>query len=63
MCVYIKLFLEDLNPSPYPPQPTNIYTCEVTTIPGVHGGNRWHDLITPTNAHDYIVYMMHLTTT
>ena len=36
MCV--KLLPGDLNPDPYPPHPTNIYTYEVTTAPKVHGG-------------------------
>ena len=33
MCV--KLPLGDLNPSPYPPHPTSIYTCGVITAPRV----------------------------
>ena len=37
MCV--KFLPEDLNPGPCPPHPTNIYTCEVTTAPKVHGGS------------------------
>ena len=28
---------EDLNPGPYPPYLTSIYTCEVTTAPKVCG--------------------------
>ena len=38
----MKLSLGDLNPSPYPPHPTSIYTCGVTTTPkvcnGINGG-------------------------
>ena len=33
MCV--KLPSRDLNPDPYPPHPTNIYTCKVITAPKV----------------------------
>jgi len=36
MC--IKLPPGDLNPGPYPPHPTSIYTCGVTTASRVHGG-------------------------
>ena len=36
MCV--KLPLEDLNLDPYPPHPTNTYTCRVTITPKVCGG-------------------------
>ena len=34
MCV--KLSLKDLNPVPYPPHPTSIYTCGVTIAPKVY---------------------------
>lgn len=34
----VWLSSRDLNPCLYPPQLTNIYTCEVTTIPRVCGG-------------------------
>ena len=37
MCV--KLPLGDLNPASYPPHPTSIYTCGVTTAPRVRGGS------------------------
>ena len=37
MCV--KLPPEDLNPDPYPPHPTSIYTCVVSIAPRVCGGN------------------------
>ena len=33
MCV--KLPPRDLNPDPYPPHLTSVYTCEVTTTPRV----------------------------
>ena len=36
MCV--KFPPGDLNLSPYPPHPTSIYTCGVTTAPRVCGG-------------------------
>ena len=36
MCV--KLFPGDLNPDPYPPHPTSIYTCGVTTASRVCSG-------------------------
>ena len=36
MCV--KLPSGDLNPDLYPPHPTSIYTCGVTTTPRVRGG-------------------------
>jgi len=36
MC--IKLPPEDLNSDPYPPHPTNIYICGVTTAPRVCSG-------------------------
>ena len=36
MCV--KLPYEDLNSSPYPSHPTNIYICGVTTALRVRGG-------------------------
>ena len=36
MCV--KPSLGNLNPGPYPPHPTNIYTCGVTTSPRVRSG-------------------------
>ena len=35
MCV--KLPSRDLNPDPYPPHPTSIYTYGVTTAPRVRG--------------------------
>ena len=38
MCV--KLPPRDLNPGPYPPHPTSIYICEVTTALRVHGENK-----------------------
>ena len=38
MCV--KLHPEDLNPGPYHPHPTSIYTCGVTTTPRVRGGDK-----------------------
>ena len=28
--MYVKLPLRNLNSDPYPPHPTNTYTCEVT---------------------------------
>ena len=34
----LKLPLGDLNPSPYLPHPTIIYTCGVTIAPRVCGG-------------------------
>ena len=34
MCV--KLLFGDLNFNPYPPHPTSIYICEVTTTPRVN---------------------------
>ena len=37
MCV--KLSPEDLNPSPYPLNLTNTYTCGVTTAPRTRGGD------------------------
>ena len=37
--MYVKLPLEDLNLSPYPPHPTNIYTYRVTTESRVCGGD------------------------
>ena len=36
--MWVKLPLGDLNPSPYLPHPTSIYTCGVTTAPRVRGG-------------------------
>ena len=36
--MYMKLPLRDLNPNPYSPHPTSIYTCGVTTSPRVRGG-------------------------
>ena len=33
----MKLSPGDLNPDPYPPHPTSIYTCGVTTAPKVRG--------------------------
>ena len=36
----MKLPPGDLNPGPYPPLPTNTYTCGVTITPGVCGGER-----------------------
>ena len=36
MCV--KFPPGDLNPDPYPPHPTNIYTCEMTTALRICGG-------------------------
>ena len=36
MCV--KLPPRDLNPDPYPPHLTSVYTCEVTTTPRVYNG-------------------------
>ena len=36
MCV--KFSPENLNLGPYPPQPTNIYICEVTITLRVYGG-------------------------
>ena len=36
MC--LKLHLGDLNSSLWPPHPTSIYTCGVTTAPRVRGG-------------------------
>ena len=38
MCV--KLPLRDLNPGPYPPHSTSIYTCRVTTTPMVCSGRK-----------------------
>ena len=38
MCV--KLPYRDLNPDPYPSNPINIYTCEVTIAPRVCGGKK-----------------------
>ena len=35
--MYVKLPLGDY-PDPYPPHPTCIYTCRVTTAPMVCGG-------------------------
>ena len=35
MCV--KFPLENLNPNPYSPHPTNTYTCRVTTASRVRG--------------------------
>ena len=40
MCV--KFPPEDLNPDPYPPHLTSIYTCKVTTAPMVCGGKIIH---------------------
>ena len=37
MCV--KLPLGNLNPGPYPPHPTSIYTYGVTIVPRMCGGN------------------------
>ena len=37
MCV--KLSSGDLNPDPYPQQPTSIYTCKVTTASRVTSGH------------------------
>ena len=34
--MYVKLPLKDLNPDSYPPHPTSIYACNVTTAPKVH---------------------------
>ena len=36
MCV--KFPIGDLNPDPYPPHPTNVYICGVTTAPRVRDG-------------------------
>ena len=36
----MKLFSRDLNPSPYLPHPTSIYTCEVTTVPRTHDSEK-----------------------
>ena len=36
--MYVKFPPGDLNPNPYPPHPTNTYTCKVTTTPKVHSG-------------------------
>ena len=36
MCV--RLPLGNLNPGSYPPHPTSIYTCRVTTAPRACGG-------------------------
>ena len=36
--MYVKLPPENLNPSPYPPHPTNIYTFEIIISPMVCGG-------------------------
>ena len=36
--MYVKFPSGDLNPDPYPPHPTSIYTCEMTTAPRVCGG-------------------------
>ena len=36
MC--LKLLNKELNYGPYPPHPTSIYTCGVTTTPMVRGG-------------------------
>ena len=33
----MKLPPRDLNPHPYLPHPTSIYTCRVTTVPRVRG--------------------------
>ena len=35
--MYVKLPPKDLNLGPYPPHPTNIYTCGVTIAPRVRG--------------------------
>ena len=34
----MKLLPGDLNPGHYPPHPTNIYTCKMTTAPRESGG-------------------------
>ena len=36
----MKLSFRDLNPSPYLPHPTSIYTCEVTTVPRTHDSEK-----------------------
>ena len=36
----MKFLPRDLNPDPYPPHPTNTYTCEVTNAPKVCGGKK-----------------------
>ena len=38
MYICVKLFLRNLNSGPYPPHPTSIYICEVTTALKVRGG-------------------------
>ena len=39
MCV--KLSPRYLNPDPYPPHSTSIYTYKVTTVPKVRGGHQY----------------------
>ena len=39
MYICVKLIIGDLNFSPYPSHPTSAYTCEVTTLPKVRGGD------------------------
>ena len=39
--MYVKLPSGDLNLSPYPPYPTSISTCRVTTIPRMHGSRKY----------------------
>ena len=42
--MYVKLPFSDLNPNLYPPHPTNIYACKVTTAPRMRGGNTRYKL-------------------
>ena len=35
VCVCVKLPHRDLNSGPFPPYPTSIYTCGITTAPRV----------------------------
>ena len=38
MYICVKFSPRDLNPGPYPPHPTNTYTCGVTIVPRVCNG-------------------------
>ena len=53
----MKLLSRDLNLNPYPPHPTNTYTCEVTIALRVSGGRKVFHLVWRYQSFSYVMIL------